>query len=131
MIRFFDKVSKTKSCWNWNGYVTNSGYGQFRFEGKTQKAHRVSYILEHGAIPNGLVIDHLCKNKRCVNPKHLEAVSQKENVNRGLAGKVNNSQASKSYCPKGHEYSRTNKYGHRLCGKCRSEQTIRSRNKKQ
>lgn len=127
MIRFFDKVDKTESCWNWTGHITNAGYGQFLFDGKTQKAHMVSYILEYGKIPNSLVIDHLCKNKKCVNPKHLEAVSQKENVNRGLAGKINNAQASKRVCPSGHKYNRINKHWHRLCRKCRSDQTIKSR----
>jgi len=127
VIRFFDKVSKADDCWNWTGYITDAGYGQFRFNGKTQRAHRVSYILKYGEISDNLVIDHLCKNKKCVNPKHLEAVSQKENVTRGLAGKINNFQISKNACPKGHQYNRINKHGHRLCGKCRSEQTMRSK----
>ena len=119
MDRFFNKVQKTETCWNWLGSVSDSGYGLFRYMGKTQKAHRVSYILFHGSIDPQLVIDHLCKNKACVNPKHLDLVLQVENVRRGLAGKINNPQSSKLVCPMGHEYSGINKSRHRICHKCK------------
>ena len=127
MKRFFDKVDKTDSCWNWLASTNASGYGLFRFQGKTSKAHRVSYILTFGYIDENLVIDHLCKNRKCVNPLHLELVEQKENVRRGMSGKINNVQSKKTHCPKGHPYSRVDNNGYRLCGKCRSEQTMRSR----
>lgn len=127
MQRFFDKVVKTESCWIWSGHITDSGYGQFRYMGKTHRAHRVSYILKHGSIDDSLVIDHLCKNKKCVNPEHLDLVTQKENVSRGLSGKVNNAQSRKTHCPEGHEYSRKTKNGYRVCGVCRSRQTMQSR----
>jgi hypothetical protein len=128
--RFYEKVNKTNYCWDWTASLNDKGYGLFRFNGKTSKAHRVSYILTFGTIDDTLVIDHLCKNRKCVNPKHLELVSQKENVKRGLSGKVNNSQSSKTTCPKGHDYSRVTNKGYRLCGTCRSEQTMKSKNKK-
>jgi hypothetical protein len=131
MQRFFEKVEKTSYCWNWTGYVTESGYGQFRYMGKTQRAHRVSYELAYGSIKDNFVIDHLCKNRKCVNPKHLDLVKQIENIRRGLSGKINNAQSRKTHCPKGHEYSRKTKHGYRLCGKRRSEQTLKSRNGKQ
>lgn len=130
MERFWSKVDKTQDCWNWTASLSDRGYGLFRFDGKTSRAHRVSYILAFGSIGGDLVIDHLCKNRRCVNPDHLELVSQAENIMRGLSGKENNSQLKKTQCPRGHEYTRITKNGHRLCGKCRSMQTMKSRYKK-
>lgn len=129
MKRFWDKVDKTASCWNWNASTNEKGYGLFRFNGKTSKAHRVSWILTNGDIDATLVIDHKCKNRKCVNPNHLDLVTQKENIFIGLSGKINNAQSKKIKCPQGHKYTRTTKNGYRLCGKCRSEQTIKSKNK--
>ena len=79
--RFFKKVEKTPKCWNWTGCLVN-GYGQF-FLGKKQYAHRISYSILHGEIPKGKCLDHLCRNRKCVNPNHLEPVSYKENIIRG------------------------------------------------
>lgn len=86
--RFWEKVDKRgpKDCWEWLGATAN-GYGQIRWgpppSHKREQAHRVSYALARGAIPEGLVIDHLCKNRPCVNPAHLEVVTVKENTARG------------------------------------------------
>lgn len=108
--RFWSKVDKTNSCWEWTAYTRN-GYGQFRLNKKTKFAHRIAYELIKGKIPIGLVIDHLCRNTSCVNPEHLEAVPQKENVKRGLTGKNRGlQQKSKTHCPQGHEYSKENTY---------------------
>jgi hypothetical protein len=128
--RFESKVLKTKSCWIWQASKNDKGYGMFWLNGRYVRAHRFFYMIFKGALDSSLVIDHLCKNTLCVNPNHLEQVTQAENVRRGSAGKINNSQARKTNCPKGHEYSRLNKSGHRLCGKCRSEQEMRSRKRK-
>lgn len=80
--RFWAKVQKTDSCWNWTGcFFRKKGkktYGCFQ----NRAAHRFSYELEKGKVPDGLTIDHLCENKACVNPEHLECVTQLENVNR-------------------------------------------------
>lgn len=122
--RFFEKVEKTDSCWNWTGYKTNKGYGLFRFNGKTSRSHRVIYNLTYGFIDDTLVIDHICKNRSCVNPDHLELVSQNENIRRGLSGKINNFQSTKTHCPKGHEYSGITKSGYRICRRCRSDQQM-------
>lgn len=79
--RFWPKVDKTTTCWLWAGGITAAGYGALRSDdGSVLLTHRFSYELHVGPIPDGLVIDHLCRNKRCCNPTHLEAVTQGENV---------------------------------------------------
>lgn len=91
-------VSDTKDCWNWIGKATNSvGYGRLHWQGKVQYAHRVAYMVEIGDIPDGLTIDHLCRNTYCCNPAHLEAVTMAENIRRAAA--VNH-----SHCSKGHKF---------------------------
>lgn len=77
--RFWAHILKTDSCWNWMASVNSRGYGT-SLKGKL--VHRISYELANGQIAQGLEIDHLCMNKRCVNPNHLEAVSHTMNVKR-------------------------------------------------
>lgn len=81
--RFAKRVCITDSCWIWEGTKSRAGYGRFNFRGVTRIAHRVGYELFKGIIPPSLTIDHLCRTHPCVNPNHLEAVTQKENVWRG------------------------------------------------
>lgn len=71
-----------RGCWIWSGAVHKTGYGQIKWNGKSTVAHRVVYTLTKGEIPKGLVIDHLCSVKLCVNPDHLEAVTSKTNTQR-------------------------------------------------
>jgi hypothetical protein len=125
--RFDSKVLKTESCWIWQASKNDRNYGMFWLNGRYVRAHRISYMMHYGNLEKNFVIDHLCRNTLCVNPKHLEQVTQKENVRRGLSGKINNRQKEKKHCPRGHEYSRVTKDGHRLCGTCRSKQAMRSR----
>ena len=107
--RFWSKVDKTDSCWNWTGGTNGKGYGQFGINGKTKSVHRLSYEYTKGMIPKDLQIDHLCRNTLCVNPDHLEAVTHQENVQRGLSGFVNGiRQRVKTHCPQGHSYSKEN-----------------------
>ena len=110
------KVSETRSfngtqCWEWQGRLVGDGYGQFRFSGqnRTTAAHRFSYMTLVGPIPDGLVIDHLCRNTACVNPSHLEPVTNSENVQRGYDARTGGvQQIRKTHCPKGHEYTDDN-----------------------
>lgn len=83
------EVDALTGCWNWTGPLDRGGYGQLphRVDG-THRAHRAFYAERYGAIPAGLVIDHLCRNPRCVNPDHLEAVTNTENTRRGATAKL-------------------------------------------
>jgi hypothetical protein len=103
-------------CWEWQGSLNIGGYGQFYFNRKNHPAHRVSYELHIGPFPAGLVTDHLCRNRKCVNPTHLEAVSLKENTLRGISFSALN--AKKTNCSMcGGPYS-VNGRGYRFCRPC-------------
>ncbi len=88
LSRLHSKYLKVESgCWEWTGYCDKDGYGKFPNNGwdHSQMAHRASYQLLTGAIPSGMTLDHLCSNRKCVNPDHLEPVTQSENVRRAAA----------------------------------------------
>lgn len=82
---FWRKVDKSGDCWEWTAAIFPNGYGAFKNGKKNYLAHRWSYEHEKGEIPKGLEIDHLCRNRKCVNPDHLEAVCHTTNVERGNA----------------------------------------------
>jgi hypothetical protein len=81
--KFAAKVDTSGDCHMWLGAFDQHGYGLFLFDGRQRPAHRIAYTIAHGYVPSGLVVDHLCANKWCVNPDHLEAVTNGENVRRG------------------------------------------------
>lgn len=97
------KVASDQECWVWQKCKSPSGYGVFRLQGKNIPAHRFSWEIANGPMPQELVTDHLCRNHSCVNPAHLEAVTNRENVLRGVAPAALH--AKKDHCPQGHSYS--------------------------
>jgi hypothetical protein len=115
---FWTRVEKDTACWLWQGSVGSTGYGTFR----GLAAHRFAYEAMVGPIPVGLVLDHACKVPRCVRPDHLEAVSQAENLRRGVGFPAR--QASQTHCVRGHAFDEANTYrwrGHRMCKTCKNE----------
>lgn len=88
--RFWAKVEKTGACWNWTAYRDAKGYGRFSPSGSPVYAHRLSYEMEVGAIPEGLSVDHACRNRACVNPSHLRLTTAKQN-NENHSGALRNS----------------------------------------
>jgi len=119
--RFFEKIDDTKgNCWLWTASKNRDGYGMVRLDGKNRSAHRVSFEIFVTDIPNYLMIDHLCRNRGCVNPEHMELVTNKENIFRGVGIAVTNSKKTK--CHRGHNFTDENtfisKIGSRNCRKC-------------
>lgn len=130
LVDIHDPVSRFTStyqetgdgCWLWTGWVDGAGYARFTVNGKRWLAHRWSYQHHRGPIPQGLVIDHLCRTPSCVNPSHLEAVPQRENVHRGTGTPAVN--LRKTHCLRGHAFTPANTYvnprtGARRCRQCR------------
>jgi hypothetical protein len=124
-FRFWQKVDwgYPDTCWLWKGHITKQGYVRIRIPGaKTDKrtfAHRLMYERWIGPIPKGKVIDHLCRVRHCLNPWHLEAVTDRENILRGVGASAVN--VKKTHCALGHEFSpgNTRMYGNeRVCIEC-------------
>lgn len=132
---FWERANKVRAdnCWLWSGAINDDGYGILR----RKSAHRFSYEMHFGAIPKGMEIDHICCVRSCVNPRHLEVVSHTENVRRSwdrgqrehLRDRLGVSQAAKTHCSHGHEYSientRIDEAGRRRCRQCDNDKAKR------
>lgn len=128
LARFMARIEiSEEGCWEWRAYRKPNGYGQFyvhtsrRSPGgrRPSYAHRVAYEHFVGPIPQGLEIDHLCRNRGCANPDHLEAVTRSVNMRRGET--TSGANARKTHCPKGHPYDGVNNRGERICKRCKYE----------
>jgi hypothetical protein len=114
--RFWERVHKTNECWEWVGTKDDDGYGNFKVPTIGSRAHRFAYTLLVGPIPPGLQIDHLCRNRACVNPAHLEPVTPAENLRRRELAHP------RTHCSAGHQMTESNTGvrpdGRRRCKAC-------------
>lgn len=125
--RIMQHSDRSSDCWLWTRSLDGKGYASIKVDGRMQLAHRLSYTSLVGPIPKGLVLDHLCRVRRCVNPAHLEPVTDRENILRGEGFGAKN--AAKTHCPQGHPYDGANTLirpnGNRRCRACHNASTNR------
>ncbi len=95
--RFWNQVKEIDGCWIWQGYLNDDGYGRLRWKGRLILTHVLAYNLKVGEVPVGLELDHTCRNRACINVEHLEPVTHKENMRRGIAKNT-----KKTVCKRGH-----------------------------
>ena len=110
-------------CWQWTGQTDRGGYGKYVWQPDTYITHRIAYQALVGDIPEHLEIDHLCRNRACCNPEHLEPVAHLENVRRGVNAWESGSRVLADVCKNGHERTEGNTYrradGARVCRPCK------------
>lgn len=130
--RFWDKVTpdSNSGCWLWIGKLDRYGYAKTSVKTRAVTGHRMAYLAV-APIPDGLTLDHLCRVRNCVNPAHLEPVTNVENVMRGESVWAVN--ARKTECHKGHPLDEANTYvttdGFRQCRKCKADEKVRRRSR--
>lgn len=115
--RFIEKINFSDKCWEWNGGLRN-GYGDFHYKGDSFRSHRISYeLFRKEKIPLNMTIDHLCKNRKCVNSFHLEIVTAEENISRAMTGRIR----IVDFCSRGHKVTKTSIYWNKKknCRDCR------------
>jgi hypothetical protein len=123
--RFASKYLVVGDCWLWQSPLDKDGYGSFYFRRRSRRAHRVAWFLHRGPIPSGLVVNHVCKNRHCVNPQHLELLTARENALQDSLSPASLN-VRKTHCKQGHEFDRV--YGgQRYCSVCDAEKARRLR----
>lgn len=126
---FWSKVDATGDCWEWTGKRNRDGYGEHCFGGRSHRAHRRSWELLVGPIPDDLTLDHRCRVRHCVNPDHLEVVTQAVQVERRAFNGGGAYQRAKTHCKHGHPFDEANTYvyanGRRSCRACNRKHAVR------
>lgn len=124
--RALSKLDMSGDCWTWTAALNPKGYGMFRADGRMHLAHRWLYEALIGPVPQGLDLDHLCRNRACARPSHLEPVTHRENLMRGQTVNARGTRnAGKTHCKNGHEYTPINtgfRRGYRYCRTCARHQ---------
>lgn len=111
LTNFWKKVNKTDLCWLWTATLDKDGYGRFWLSSKAYRpSHVISHLIHGGNIPEGHVVHHKCYTPSCVNPHHLEAVTQKQNLHDVDSKTLPKLNSEKLYCPVGHPYDEKNTY---------------------
>lgn len=127
------RIQKTPTCWLWRGTMSNSGYGQMYYAGRAWRAHRLTLLAYGVIVPDGMVVDHICRKRNCVNPAHLRIVDTRtnsiENSNGASARNI-----AKTICSSGHAYTAENTYRYpdgsrrcRICARASSRKIRRQR----
>lgn len=131
--RLLSSFNKKGDCWIWNKSLTCWGYGQTTYKHKPYSAHRLMYMTFVGPIPEGLELDHLCRNRNCINPEHLEPVTRSVNLTRSPITKAGIN-ARKTHCKNDHELIGDNLYikpnGARNCRTCRNISSMKQRQRR-
>jgi hypothetical protein len=95
-------------CWLWTGKLSSEGYPVLCVDGQKLYVHRLAARVQHGDIPSGYTVDHLCRNRACIRPTHMDVVTRRVNVLRGIGPAAVHARAT--HCPQGHEYNKANTY---------------------
>ena len=125
MDKFWKKVDKSGDCWLWMAGKLEKGYGQFWFDGRTHRAHRMAWLLTNGEIPEGMCVLHKCDNPPCVNPSHLWLGTNQDNMD-DMNNKGRNWNSNRTHCPKNHPYDEKNtrsnvRFPQRACKACEKQ----------
>lgn len=124
----FAKIKIIEKCWEWTGTLNPGGYGSIMYKSHSQGIHRHVYAILNGPIPERMEIDHLCRNRKCCNPNHLELVTKSKNLQRG---KHSNQHKNKTHCVNNHEFTPENTYMRKHGGRsCRTCKKLRQRERK-